>query len=1212
MRTERGAGPAKLERRGGDLSSIPRPLRDQLTPHSSALLATPLPFLIMRNNVDSSVRSLSGLSTRAIVGLTALSATLLIGGCSGSGASSTADAVGTANGAFQLSSINVDPGQSWQINRAVEFIFSAPVDFDTVNLNTISIQETSGAPAVGDFTPGDNARTVIFQPVCPTRDDFSDAGFRPGGVTYQIHVPTSATGATTVHSATNKPLSASFPSNFLTPTSTNDLALLFLDPVPGAVQAVTLTSSSSAGSVGTSIRFGDEDTGTDISFVTNDTTGVGELPAATLVPINYYSDVDTQVVVDLRLNQAVNPKAENISSERIKLQYQTLTVPTEWKDLTTVLDLKGNCAGTGAWIEIRPIGVLPQNRAMRVVIGQEFEDLIGELNPGDQTNFATMFTSQAQDAGMTAIPTGDTFSEEYVDETYEDTVTSLSYPRANWGSDDLAAAFAFDGTGGPNGEFDVHIDTDMVFNTVSQTFTGGPGGFNTGTILATNGRLDIRDLVVEEGATLRITGGNTARILCSGDVVVNGTIRVSGGNAKSVFSLNAPNQVETGAPGQAGGGAGGDGSFLTTQVTPLGGNGKGAYNIANGGGFGGESGWSTSTNDTLRRAAGGGGGRLGHRQMLAYTNTSGDPYTCPDFDRTGLDYESGFPGAEAANSSQDGGTHLPYGGRIGPSPFNSTAVLYDDFWGTKVQNFGDSNQQLVVGEMTGVRPGAGGGAGGDATRVLTSESYPPEELSYPRQDKGAGGGGGAGAITILALGNVTFGEFGTIQAKGGHGNGGENTGGVNRIGGGSGGGSGGHIVIQTAGKIDFSAVKVNATTGAPLAGYPCLDAKGGQGGEGAAGACPENNGCGGAFTGETPVNQDAVHATDPGSLPTSGNGLIKTDNPWLVNSDDDEFISTNCKINLGLPPSAITNHYSTVGGDGGPGLIQLHVGRLYDEGAETSDFIYPTTGIGTEQDLRFISSPVPHGYDVNDRVWNDHLLPIFGRFSAAQSTWIPLGEASVDPASDTPQPVTFLFDGTDGAGFVESTAGVVDALPAILTEGAVAFDVSVPSIPKVLISDASLDASYSTARANPGLFNDFLLKVNGVPQLRVASASYDEGTSTFSIEVIDPPLDFSAATGMVELFPRQFAVRTSGVENSLPTGQAVKVEFDLMYQEDGETTFETTGFVDDIEAAATTINMGSNTIRFVRYRMTFDLGSGDIGFTTPLPTMDFLKVPFRF
>ena len=93
------------------------------------------------------------------------------------------DYPGFENQQIPVQRVSNDAGQTWQINRPITFTFSQAVDFSTVNLNTISIQQLGGAPAVGDFFIDSNDdKTVIFQPVCPRLGDLSDAGFRPGGV----------------------------------------------------------------------------------------------------------------------------------------------------------------------------------------------------------------------------------------------------------------------------------------------------------------------------------------------------------------------------------------------------------------------------------------------------------------------------------------------------------------------------------------------------------------------------------------------------------------------------------------------------------------------------------------------------------------------------------------------------------------------------------------------------------------------------------------------------------------------------------------------------------------------------------------------------------------------------------------------------------------------------------------------------------------------
>ena len=72
--------------------------------------------------------------------------------------------------------------------------------------------------------------------------------------------------------------------------------------------------------------------------------------------------------------------------------------------------------------------------------------------------------------------------------------------------------------------------------------------------------------------------------MCSSDL--------TGGNARSVFTLNTPCQPEHGAAGVAGGGGGGTGSYRTNQSTPRGGAGHGAFQTTDRGGEGGETGYS--------------------------------------------------------------------------------------------------------------------------------------------------------------------------------------------------------------------------------------------------------------------------------------------------------------------------------------------------------------------------------------------------------------------------------------------------------------------------------------------------------------------------------------------------------------------------------------------------------------------------------------------
>ena len=74
-------------------------------------------------------------------------ALLLAGGCGGSSGGGGTSQVGPQ---FILQEVSVSSGQSWQINRAIEFSFSRAVDFDSVNANTLNVSEVAGGPAIGE------------------------------------------------------------------------------------------------------------------------------------------------------------------------------------------------------------------------------------------------------------------------------------------------------------------------------------------------------------------------------------------------------------------------------------------------------------------------------------------------------------------------------------------------------------------------------------------------------------------------------------------------------------------------------------------------------------------------------------------------------------------------------------------------------------------------------------------------------------------------------------------------------------------------------------------------------------------------------------------------------------------------------------------------------------------------------------------------------
>ncbi len=302
-------------------------------------------------------------------------------------------------------------------------------------------------------------------------------------------------------------------------------------------------------------------------------------------------------------------------------------------------------------------------------------------------------------------------------------------------------------------------------------------------------------LIIEPGATLRITGARPFVVVATQEIQIDGALDASGFDAKPVFTLFTPNQPEIGAHGAAGGGQGGTGSPLW-HASAKGGDGFAfvpGLGIAPYGGRGGEAGYGVLS------GAGGGGGAFG-----------------PDVPGggAGLVATSGGDGHPRGKGALSGGAAPAQGGMPGPGAFRDTDPA-NDFWGRKRDPLTGS---LIEGELAAPRPGAGGGAGGDA---IGSDVFPPvysgAYASYADKS-GAGGGGGGGLVTLLSA-RIGVGATGAIRVDGGIGNTGENVLGFGHIAGSSGGGSGGMLILQ-ADLVDLSS-----------AGADAMSAIGGIGGE---------------------------------------------------------------------------------------------------------------------------------------------------------------------------------------------------------------------------------------------------------------------------------------------------------------------------------------------------------------------------------------------
>jgi len=1123
-----------------------------------------------------------------------------------------------------LEAVSVSGNGPWQLNRPMLFTFSADVDFSTVNMNTIHIGQTAGGPALGEFVLVD-PRTVKFQPRCPTLPDYSDAGLLPGGVSYTIQIPGSGSGAATVRSTGGAALGESLTIPFHT-VSSNDPASLFIDTALGPPSPVIRTDASVTDA--TYIEIG-HDPANRVYFEprpTPDPERGAKTPDGFTSGLNLYSDISTHLAILVAINQAVGASEVNVNPDNVRLEYRD--VSGVWHSLAHTVTLEANCLGTGALLRVTPTGILPQNHLVRVLLTRDFEDLVGDANLVALA-VGTFLVTTATDPGDTAPSLA---SDEILEDftvggdspgSLEDSTSVGADPPADWGTDGLLkAGFAFEGTGGPDHNFFWKIGNDeplsqsnhpvvLLDTSFSVIFNQDQSQSQT----VVNGIVDVKDLLITASGTLSIQGPNPCTIYVAGTAQIDGEIMLKGTNNLSVATLNTTNQPEPGASGRAGGGRGGTGSYLTTQSTRQGGNGFGAFDTADGGGVGGESAFNQDPadfDDGNRRPAGGGGGTLGHNFLrpIGIVNGFTNPNLCPDQIVVGYDAEQGFSGAPTATGAVTGQIP-PVGGAAGPRPFFNEDPN-DDFWGTMLDQ---ANGQLIQGELQRPWAGAGGGAGGDA---IVSTSFPTTPFDIGGDEKGSGGGGAGGGLTIYALGDIRFGPRGRINASGGTGGGGENsfaTGDVTHIGGGSGGGSGGHIILQTASQIDMSAVITDITTGQPAGGVYALGGNGGAG----------KNDLGGAHPGGFPTspNLDALPPNSyspPDPVPCPVDTSAASGGYPFTNS-----VGINPDVN---PATGARLVSVCAGGDGGPGLIQFHTAQL-------SDIVVPTTsGNSIYNTVRpppvgsFPGSGAPVYSTVNDPSQWNQMLPIFGRRSQAISKWIPLGAASVPSSgSATPDPVEFYFRGTSASGAIQAPGGEVAELTPILT-GTIVDEDTPPAYPYVdrtdqrtIVFDGTtlVDADDIYLRNTALLKRSLLRLTHGteITEFSVAFASYEpvSGALRLTVDAGGQPLGGVQAGYEVEVRPRFFRVQTNGVDDALPATSEIVAEFQATVpNSQGDPDLgAVSAWTPDISAIDP--NQGGNPdYKFFRFRISFDISVNDdpLTFDTPIPALDYFRIPFKF
>ncbi|MFM1870938.1 MAG: hypothetical protein RL398_360, partial [Planctomycetota bacterium] len=606
----------------------------------------------------------------------------------------------------------------------------------------------------GDSTAG---RRLQFVPRFASNNSFDNGGFRAGRTYIVQLIGGTAINGTALRDETGKGLSQPMTFTFSTSEGTTS-AQLFRNPKSGGPARVAFEVT----------------TASDL----ND------------VPLNLYGA--PPVEVRLAFDQALNPSDLNVpvnldTNPLFRNPSQKGRVFLEYDDPTTGnntwvpadVELETNDL-SGSVVVLRPVGVLPNNAEIRVIVENTLEDISGESNVGNLAYdrvFATFRTAEAYDQQFNGVV------EEFADSGNIDFDAPFPEPIADVGQGYIKAGFEFEGRQ-TSLEYEPNV-REVVLNTSFTQIvpkTGLP--FNV-----SGGVFNFKNVTIPQGVSVKGQGPNPMVWLVSGDFRVAGEVSVNGGNGARVDTLNSANFAKAGGVGVCGGGNGGDGTPSATLRDLRGATGNGPLQVPGEGGGGGRlacvSGCYTGSGyNSSGGGSGGGGGSLA---------TQGDPwFRQPQGTGTSFQQKVGIGGAGCSGSSTTRTGSLA-GGEAGPRPFIDSRND-NDFWGVGL----DINRNIkITGELAMPMGGGGGGGGGDTSPSFscsTTANQPANDYS------GGGGGGGAGVLIVKALGEIEILPTGKLTANGGMGGGGEQVGACGEAGGG-GAGSGGMVVLMSAKRI---------------------------------------------------------------------------------------------------------------------------------------------------------------------------------------------------------------------------------------------------------------------------------------------------------------------------------------------------------------------------------------------------------------------------
>jgi hypothetical protein len=898
-----------------------------------------------------------------------------------------------------------------------------------------------------------------------------------------------------------------------------------------------------------------------------------------------------------------NPLVRSIANRgRIYLEYDDPILGDDtW--IPADVELEENNLN-GSVVVLRPVGVLPNNAEIRVIVEQTVEDISGESNVADLSYnriFGSFRTQRSYEQQFNGIV--ETFSNT----NQIDFEAPFAEPLAEVGPGYVKAGFSFEGRS-TSLEFEPAVG-EVVLNTAFTQVVPKAGlPFNV-----SGGVFNFKNVTIPQGVSVKGQGPNPMVWLCSGDFRVGGELSVRGGNGARVDTLNSANFAKAGGIGICSGGNGGDGTPSGTKRDLRGASGNGPLQVPGLGGTGGRIACTTNCY-TGSGYAGNGGGSGGGGGTLA---TQGDPrFDTAVYTGTTFQQKRGFGGAGCSGSAGRPNT-LPGGD---PAPLVFTDARADNnFWGAGI-NF--ATNLRIAGELSVPMGGGGGGGGGDTSYNTNCSTT---DQTFTNDYSGGGGGGGGGVLIVKALGEIEILPTGMIIADGGNGGGGEQVGSCGEAGGG-GAGSGGMVILMSAKRIILHA---HSTNGRYLfRGPTAVDKDYNFSITADGGVCTTGSFTAPVVSRKYPASGQAVmsgtlYDTNPlGGF--GGMGIVQLMVPPGDNSDNtNTALDDNIEVRLPQNPPAGVNKQSIIGWRGHPNAA----GTVF-----TDDNGVPF--VAEEGDIRPAPTLMPVPFNAKSRVrskWLD--TGASQRRALAADDGQPRGLVTTGSAQVGPN---FQFAGIDAAtGYVEyqtiGQTGTSISYPTVVGATAIASTSATATYLGVPCYSVTLA---SAVLGTQNEYSQFELEMLGPAGSLLGSfriLSHTDSTLLLAPEANVLPANAVQARVQKKLFK----IVTSGGEGLgpvyLPTGSSTpiptaNVRFGFAFHQEPVSDplkrypLDPKQFIHDMNDTGLQNWIQLNGApRYLQWDVTFDASyqvNGSVPPSlspeSPLPILEFLRIPFTF